>query len=120
MVLRYAPYPAEQIIAATIDIEGLRHHRTVANHNMWIDMRTEAFREMYDTPIYPPNRFPPGQPPRTLSDKVRVAKEAFATLYGRGQLTPPAGLSPDEMPELLERRVRAAQARGTLRSDEQT
>ena len=120
MVLRYAPYPAEQIIAATIDIEGLRHHRTVANHNMWIDMRTEAFREMYEASIYPPNRFPPGSPPRTLSDKVRVAKEAFTTLYGRGQFVPPAGLSAEDMPDLLERRVRAAQARGTLRPDEES
>ena len=119
MVMRHAPYPQEQIITATIDIEGLRDHRTVANHNMWIDVRTEAFREIYDTPIYPANQFPPGNPPKTLADKVRVAKETYGDLYRRGQFVPPAHLSVDEMPDFLESRVRAAQARGTLRKDDE-
>jgi len=116
-VLRSAPYPEEQIIAATIDIEALRYHRTITNHNMWVDVRTEAFREMYAASIYPPNLFPPGRPPRNLAEKVAGSRTSFEVLYGRGQFTPPAGMTVEEMPSLIERRVRDAQERGALRKD---
>ena len=115
MVMRYAPYPEEQIIAATIDIEALRDHRTIANHNMWIDVRTEGFREMYEQPIYPPNLFPPGNPPRTLADKMDGAKTVLGTLYGRGQFTPPHEYTAEEMPDVFETRIRYAQETGRLR-----
>jgi len=117
MILRQASYPAEQIIAATIDIEGLREHRSIANHNMWVDVRTEGFREMYEQTIYPPNLFPPGKPPRRLSDKVEGCKTSFAGLYERGQFTPPYGHEPDDMPGLLEKRVKYAQDTGRLRKE---
>jgi hypothetical protein len=115
MVLRHAPYPQEQIIAATIDIEGLRDHRTIANHNMWIDVRTEGFREMYEQSIYPPNLFPLGKPPRNLAEKMEGAKAALKTLYGRGQFTPPAEFTVEEMPEVFEKRIQYAQETGRLR-----
>ena len=115
MVLRHAPYPQEQIIAATIDIEGLRDHRTIANHNMWIDVRTEGFREMYEQSIYPPNLFPPGRPPRNLAEKMEGAKAALKSLYGRGQFTPPAEYTAEEMPDVFEKRIQYAQETGRLR-----
>ena len=62
LVLREAPYPAEQVLAVTIDIEALRHYRTRTNHNTWVDVRTEGFRQIYENPIYPANRFPSGKP----------------------------------------------------------
>ncbi len=117
MILRQASYPAEQIIAATIDIEGLREHRSIANHNMWVDVRAEGFREMYERPIYPPNLFPPGNPPRRLFDKVEGCKTSFAGLYQRGQFTPPHGYEPEDMPGLLEKRVKYAQETGRLRKE---
>ena len=117
MVMRYAPYPEEQIIAATIDIEALRDHRTIANHNMWIDVRTEGFREMYEQPIYPPNLFPPGKPPRTLADKMDGAKTVLNTLYGREQFMPPYEYTKEDMPKLFESRIRYAQETGRLRKE---
>ena len=60
---------------------------------------------------------PPGRPPRNLADKMGPVREVFADLYGRGQFTPPAGLTVADMPDVHEARVRAAQARGTLRKD---
>jgi len=117
MILRQASYPAEQIIAATIDIESLREHRSIANHNMWVDVRTEGFREMYEQPIYPPNLFPPGNPPRRLFDKVEGCKTSFAGLYERGQFTPPHGYEPEDMPGLLEKRIKYAQETGRLRKE---
>lgn len=117
MILRQASYPAEQLLAATIDIEGLREHRTIANHNMWIDVRTEGFREMYEQPIYPPNLFPPSKPPRTLADKMDGAKQVLNTLYGRGQFTPPHGYEVEDMPRLFEKRIKYAQETGRLRKD---
>ena len=115
LVLREAPYPQEQVISAVIDVESLREHRSRCNHNTWIDLRTEGFRQIYAKPMYPPNQFPPGKPPRTLADKMAPAKAVFADLYSRGQFTPPAGRSVADMPELHEQRLRAAQAIGTLR-----
>jgi len=115
MIMREAPYPEEQVIAGTIDIESLREHRSRCNHNCWVDLRTEGFRQIYERPIYPPNQFPSGRPPRTLADKMGPVKQVFADLYGRGQFMPPAGLTVAEMPNLHEARVRHAQDIGTLR-----
>jgi predicted amidohydrolase len=115
LVLREAPYPAEQVLAVTIDIEALRHYRTRTNHNCWVDVRTEGFRQIYEKSIYPPNRFPAGNPPKTLSDKVSICKEVFDDLYARGQFTPPAGYEPEDMSRLLQERIDYAQATGRLR-----
>ena len=117
MVLRHASYPEEQVIAATIDIEGLREHRSRANHNTWIDLRTEGFKQIYENPMYPANQFPSGRPPKNLADKLGPAKEVFRDLYTRGQFTPPAGKTVDDMANLHEARVKAAQDRGTLRKN---
>ena len=115
MVLREAPYPAEQVLAVTIDIEALRHYRTRTNHNCWVDVRTEGFRQIYDKPIYPPNRFPAGNPPKKKKKKVTICKEVFDDLYGRGQFTPPAGYEQEDMSELLQKRIDYAQKTGRLR-----
>jgi hypothetical protein len=45
-------------------------------------------------------------------------KEVFRDLYGRGQFTPPAGMTIDDMANQHERRVKAAQAIGTLKRDD--
>jgi predicted amidohydrolase len=115
MLLRHAPYPSEQVLAVTIDIEALRQYRTRTAHNCWVDVRTEGFREIYEKPIYPPNRFPSGKPPRTLSDKISICKEVFDDLYERGQFTPPAGMGPKDVSKQLERRIQYAQETGRLK-----
>ncbi len=117
MVLRHMPYPEEQVLAVTIDIESLREHRSRCNHNTWVDLRTEGFRQIYEKPIYPPNQFPPGRPPRNLADKMGPVKEVFQDLYGRGQFTPPSGRSVDDMANIHAERVARAQDIGTLRRD---
>ena len=115
LLLREAPYPAEQVLAATIDIEALRQYRTRTAHNCWVDVRTEGFRQIYEKPIYPPNRFPSGHPPRNLAEKVSICKEVFDDLYERGQFTPPAGYGPGDISTLLEKRIQYAQETGRLR-----
>lgn len=115
MVQRIAPYPEEQVIAAPIDIEALREHRSRISHNTWVDVRTEIFREIYEQPIYPSNLFPPGTPARALADKIEGTKQAMERLYRRGQFTPPAGYSVDQMTQLLADRVADGQRRGALR-----
>jgi len=115
MIMREAPYPSEQVIGATIDIEALREHRARINHNCWVDVRTEGFRQIYEKPIYPANRFPSGTPPRTLSDKMEVCRDAIDDLYARGQFMPPHGLKASEMSGKLDERIEYAQATGRLR-----
>ncbi len=80
-------------------------------------MRTEGFRQIYEKPIYPPNQFPVGRPPRTLADKMGPLKQVFENLYGRGQFMAPAGKTVGDMGKLHEQRVRSAQERGTLKKD---
>ena len=115
LVLREAPYPAEQVLAVPIDIEALRQYRTRTGHNCWIDVRTEGFKQIYEKPIYPPNRFPSGKPPRTLAEKVSICKEVFDDLHDRGLFTPPAGFGPDDISKLLQERIDFAQKSGRLR-----
>ena len=103
------------MLAVSMDIEALRRHRTKAIHNCWVDVRTEGFRQIYEKPIYPPNRFPPGKPPRSLSEKVSVCKEVFDGLYASGQFTPPAGHGPEDISRLLEERIKYAQETGRLK-----
>ena len=59
----------------------------------------------------------PGRPPRTLADKMGPVSDVFCDLYGRGQFTPPAGLSIDDMPKQHEARIRHAQTVGALRRE---
>ena len=115
MVLREAPYPQEQVIGATIDIESLREHRSRCNHNTWVDVRTEGFRQIYERSIYPPNQFPVGRPPRTLADKMGPVEQVFRELYDRGQFMPPAGMTSGDMPRQHVRRIERAQRLGALR-----
>ena len=115
LVLREAPYPAEQVLAVPVDIEALRQYRTRTGHNCWIDVRTEGFKQIYEKPIYPPNRFPSGNPPRTLSEKVSICKEVFDDLHGRGLFTPPGGFAPEDISTLLQNRIENAQRTGRLR-----
>jgi hypothetical protein len=117
VVNRIAPYPAEQVLAAPIDIEALREHRSRIAHNTWVDMRTEIFAEMYEKPVYPANMFPVGKPPRNLTDKIEGAKQALDMLYGQGTFTPPHGMTPEQMSGELEKRVAHAHKTGTLRKD---
>ena len=117
MLLRHAPYPQEQVLGVTIDIEGLREHRSRCNHNTWVDLRTEGFRQIYENPMYPANQFPSGKPPRTLADKMGPVKEVFRDLYSRGQFTPPHGMSVDDMANQHAARVKRAQDIGTLKRD---
>ncbi len=117
MVMRHAPYPEEQVLAATIDIEALREHRTRINHNTWVDLRTEAFRKIYEQPIYPANLFPSGNPPRNLAHKMTGAYTSMDALYARGQFVMPFDKAGQTHSELLKSRISAAQDRGALRKD---
>ena len=117
MMVRTAPYPEEQVIGAPIDIEALREHRSRCNHNCWVDVRTEGFRQIYEKPIYPPNQFPSGRPPRTLADKMGPVEQVFEELYNRGQFVPPAGMTVADMPRRHLQRIAAAQDIGTLKKE---
>ena len=117
MVMRHASYPEEQVLAAVIDIEALREHRTRINHNMWVDVRTEAFRQIYEDPIYPPNLFPSGNPPRNLAHKMTGAYTSMDLMYERGQFVMPFDKDGMRHSELLKARIRTAQKHGALRKD---
>jgi hypothetical protein len=117
MIMRYAPYPEEQVLAGTIDIEALREHRTRINHNLWADVRTEAFRSLYEQPIFPANQFPPGNPPRNLAAKMEGTYDSMRRIYDRGQFVMPFDKDDMDVADVVRRRIEDAQARGTLKKD---
>ncbi|MGB1425248.1 MAG: nitrilase-related carbon-nitrogen hydrolase [Paracoccaceae bacterium] len=117
MVMRHAPYPEEQVLASIIDIEALREHRTRINHNMWVDLRTEAFRQIYEEPNYPPNLFPSGNPPRNLAHKMTGAYTSMDRMYERGQFVMPFDKAGMKHSDLLKERISRAQDIGSLRKD---
>ena len=101
-----------------IDIDALRRHRSIANHNTWIDLRKEGFRQIYEESLYPPNRFPSGTPPRVLSEKISLCEEAYKKLYESGQFMPPGGYTIEEASKILSKRIKYAQETGRLRKSE--
>ena len=117
MMMRHAPYPEEQVLAVTLDIEALREHRTRINHNMWVDVRTEAFKQIYENPNYPPNLFPSGNPPINLAHKMTGAYTSMDKMYKRGQFVMPFDKEGMKHSELLKSRITNAQKRGALRKD---
>ena len=117
MVLRHAPYPEEQVLAVSIDIEAQREHRTRINHNTWVDVRTEAFRKIYEHPIYPPNLFPSGNPPRNLAHKMTGAYTSMDKMYERGQFVMPFDKAGMKHSDILKGRISHAQQKGALRKD---
>ena len=117
MVLRHAPYPEEQVLSVTIDIEAQREYRTRINHNTWVDLRTEVFRKIYEHSIYPPNLFPSGNPPKNLAHKMQGAYHSMDQLYERGQFVMPFDKEGLRHSNLLKQRISAAQSRGSLRKD---
>jgi len=65
------PYPGESITAAQINIEELRRRRMDPRQNWLTQIRAEAFREMYDKPIYPINMFA-DEPPIDQADRSKA------------------------------------------------
>ena len=118
MILRHAPYPEEQVLAVTLDIEAQREHRTRINHNTWVDLRTEAFRTMYADSVYPANLFPSGNPPRNLAHKMTGAYESMDKMYARGQFVMPFDKQGLTHSDILKRRIAHAQDQGALGKDE--
>lgn len=82
----------DSFVAATIDIEALRHYR---EHNLGIgnflkDLRTEQFRLIYEEPIYPKNMRLEGQMPtaeRLYERENQILKENIDRLQQRGTYT---------------------------------
>lgn len=109
-LLAEAQYPGEGVIATRIDIEALRQRRSLIWHNLWADLRTEAFRELYEHTVYPPNLFSEGRRPEKLADKMLGAAGTMRAHYERGTLTQPSDPGPS-----LEERIAEAQKRGLLR-----
>jgi len=108
-IISQADYPGEAVIGALIDIEALRTRRSWIYFNLWADLRTEPFKEIYENSIYPANKFLE-RPPESLSDKMEAEVESFKRLYECGTFTKPS-IEPPSIREKIE----AAQKVGTLK-----
>ena len=96
-----------------------RRRKSKENERQRSKNRAEITPKIYEKPIYPPNRFPSGHPPKNQAEKVETTKTVLNTLYQRGQFVPPHGMNPDEMPGVLDQRIQRAQSQGTLLKDDE-
>jgi beta-ureidopropionase len=89
-VLGHTSSGANTFVAGVIDIEALRHFRTMNLNSNWMkDLRTEVFRRMYDEPIHPKNLWLEDEPlGHTEVDEIYRAN--IRRLIDRGSFTPPA------------------------------
>ena len=57
VIIGRAPYPGETMVSAEINLDALRRRRQDPRRNFLTQLRTELFSELYQQPVYPPNRY---------------------------------------------------------------
>jgi len=74
-IIQQIPYPGESVTAAQVNIDALRRRRMDPRQNWLTQLRTEAYRGMYDKPIYPVNlykdRLPTDQAERSQAQPIQ-------------------------------------------------
>jgi hypothetical protein len=89
-VLGHTSSGANSFVAGIVDIEALRHFRTMNLNSNWLkDLRTEVFQRMYEEPIHPKNLWLHDEPARH-ADVDEIYRGNIERLVGRGTFTPPA------------------------------
>ena len=77
-------------VSGVIDIEALRHHRATAQVTNWLkDVRAELAQLLYETPIYPKNRYLDRVPGHHDEFRREVLERQIALLQERGTWRPP-------------------------------
>ena len=89
-VLGHTTSGANTFVAGIIDIEALRHFRTMNLNSNWMkDLRTEIFQRMYSEPVHPKNLWLEDEPEgHARVDEIYRAN--IDRLIGRGSFTAPA------------------------------
>ena len=89
-VLGHTTSGANTFVAGIIDIEALRHFRTMNLNSNWMkDLRTEIFQRMYSEPVHPKNLWLKDEPEgHARVDEIYRAN--IDRLVGRGSFTAPA------------------------------
>jgi predicted amidohydrolase len=89
-VLGHTTSGANTFVAGIVDIEALRHFRTMNLNSNWMkDLRVEVFRRMYEEPIHPRNLWLTEEPKRH-AEVDEIYRENIRRLIERGSFTPPA------------------------------
>jgi predicted amidohydrolase len=93
-VMSYSASGNNTMVAAIIDIEALRHFRSMNLNTNWMkDLRTELFQRMYEAPIHPKNLWMKQDP--LQHDAVdQIYRENIERLVQRGAWTRPAHAFP--------------------------
>lgn len=93
-VISYQASGNNTMVAAIIDIEGLRQFRTMNLNSNWTkDLRTELFKRMYEKPIHPRNLWLE-QEPMHHAEVDEIYRRNIQKLIERGAFTPPCHAAP--------------------------
>jgi beta-ureidopropionase len=89
-VLSYSPSGFNTFVSGILDVEALRHFRTMNLNSNWMkDLRTELFQRMYEKPIHPANLWLE-EDPKHHAQVDDIYRENIRRLIDRGTFTPPA------------------------------
>jgi predicted amidohydrolase len=100
VVLAYADFPGEAVIASVINLEELRRRRMDPSRNFLTLLRNEVYRKIYEPAVYPVNQFVQASP------KTRAARDPRQTI--RDFLAKGIYVAPEKMPAGGAATVRAA------------
>ncbi len=82
-LLCHSDYGGETATFGVIDLDSLRSRRMDGRHNWVAQLRTEAYRHMYDHPLYPVNFFA-GKDPGVVSQEDRYNAQPIKRLLAEG------------------------------------
>jgi predicted amidohydrolase len=89
-VLGHTTSGANTFVAGLVDIEALRHFRTMNLNSNWLkDLRVEVFRRMYEEPIHPRNLWL-NEEPKRHAEVDAIYRDNISRLLDRGTYTAPA------------------------------
>jgi predicted amidohydrolase len=86
-IIQRIPYPGESVTAAQISLDAIRRRRIDPRQNWLTQIRTEAFREMYDKPIYPMNMYR-DRPPTDQAERSQA--QPIGRFLEEGIFVPPS------------------------------
>jgi len=88
-IISYSASGNNTMVAAIIDIEGLRQFRVMNLNSNWTkDLRTELFKNMYNAPVHPKNLWLKDEP-KHHAEVDEIYRQNIRTLIARGAYTKP-------------------------------
>ena len=76
---------SSSFISGPIDINAMRHHRKNSQWTNWMkDLKTEIYKTIYETPIFPKNLYLNREPMKHAEYREQVTEKQIQLMLDRG------------------------------------